>query len=251
MNLRDLQRAFQAHVLRGDAPVEPWIESAAGLGVYIDAYRLRLVEALGKDFPVLKAHLGADAFARAIGDYLAARPPRHYSIRYAGADLAAFLRNNAPYAAAPALAELAALDWALLHAFDAAAAALVTEAELARTAPEAWPALRFGLHPSVSVLALSSNAPALWQAHARAEPLPTPVATGGAHWLVWRRDLQVYFRRLVAHEHDALAGVARGECFGEICDMLNRALPAGEVAGAAASLLKTWLVEGLLIQPDG
>lgn len=250
MNLRDLQRAFQARVLHGDVGVESWVEPAAGLGVYVDAYRLRLIEALGKDYPVLRAHLGTDTFARAIGEYLAAYPPRHYSIRYAGADLPAFLRDNAPYAALPALAELAALEWALLHAFDAAAAALVTEAELARTAPEAWPAMRFGLHPSVSVLALWNNVPALWQAHARAEPLPTPVTGDAARWLVWRRDLQVYFRPLGTHEHDALAGVARGECFGEICDALSRVLPAGEVAAAAASLLKTWLAEGLLVQPD-
>src|SRR5205823_3755278 len=68
------------------------------------------------------------------------------------------------YAAAPVLAELARWEWTMTDVFDAADATALTHAELSRVSPEQWAGLRFTWHPSLRRLALSWNAPQIWQA---------------------------------------------------------------------------------------
>ncbi|HEY0674915.1 MAG TPA: DNA-binding domain-containing protein, partial [Immundisolibacter sp.] len=76
--LADFQRALAAHVRHGDtvAPGRivdgPDLSADARLAIYRDGYRLRLTEALGEDFPLLRALLGAATFERLARAYLAA-----------------------------------------------------------------------------------------------------------------------------------------------------------------------------------
>jgi hypothetical protein len=251
--LRSLQRELQSFLLAPSrAPQGVFVGTAqAGEGVrlaiYADAYRLRLLEALEIDFPTPRAHVGPEAFRSVAADYIEACPPRHFSIRYCGERLAAFLRQDAAYSHRPHLAEMAEFDWAIGTAFDAPDAPVTAVEELASLPARAWPGLRLRLHPAVQLVDLHWNVPTLRQAVEAQAPLPElqpyPESTG---WVVWRRELRTYFRSVPAPEREALRAVARDEPFASLCEKLCDYAAEGEVAGQAAVFLRGWVEAGMI-----
>lgn len=245
--LADFQRALAAHIRHGaavapglvaDGPVLP---AARRLAVYHEAYRLRLSEALGEDFPLLRALLGDAAFERLMQRYLAACPSRSYTLRDVGRGLSGFLVRR------PALRATAAFEWALLDAFDAADVSTLATADLAAVPAQRFARLRFSLAPGVRVLRLRWNVPQAWSAWrggaAAMLParLPAPVEC-----LIFRHEQRVYFRTLPADEAAGLAALRRGRSFGAICGVLARAGDADAAPARAAQLLATWLAESVL-----
>jgi hypothetical protein len=168
--LGELQGDFQDYLLRGDAAVErhvlgtPRVPAATRLGIYAHAYRSRLAEALGSNFPALARLLGESDFATLAAEYVRTHDSPFFSIRYYGDDLANFLGAHEDYAAAPLLAELARWEWLMTGVFDAADAEPLEHERLARVPPGEWAQLRFTLHPSVQRIALHWNVPPIWQA---------------------------------------------------------------------------------------
>ncbi len=256
-DLRGLQRAFQRHVYRPGRAMRREVVSTARAGaarrlsVYVHAYGSRLVEALGNDYEALKAVLGESAFERAILEFVAAHPSRHPNLRWYGGELAAFLARSPRTRARPLLAELAAFEWALGLAFDAADSPVMTVEEVGRTPAHDWPAMRFGLHPSVRRLALRSNAPAVWRAARDGKRIPrATLRRAPAPWLVWRKGLTPFYRVLPKDEAWALAAVARGRDFAAICAGLRRFAGETRAAQRGAQLLKTWLRDGVVAKGD-
>lgn len=250
--LAQLQRAFQRHVDRPGAAMQaavaggPRADAARRLGVYADAYRLRLVEALGNDYPALQFVLGAAAFDALMRAFVAAHPSRQANLRWYGGALAGYLARAA--ARRPLLAELARFEWALGLAFDAADAPLVSAEEVARIPSAVWPALRLRLHPSVQRLALRTNAPEVWRAAIRSKRrLASRRAPKPRHWLVWRKGLEPFYRALHAEEAWALEAAARGRDFASLAGGLRRFVGARAAAQTAAQLLRNWIAEGLIV----
>ncbi len=257
MNLQDLQACFQGEILVRDGRMVARIEGGRGvsaetrLAIYADAYRLRLLDALAVDFPALHTLAGDADFERLGRDYIAAHRPEHFSIRYFGRHLARFLAEAEPWRNTPALAEMAALEWALAHAFDSADRPALGAEALAGIPAEHWPELRFSFHTSSNVIDFSLDIPEIWaeidsRAPARApQHYPAPRA-----WLIWRRELQNYFRPLSADERAALDAARDGADFATLCELLCEHLPADRVALHAAGLLKRWLADGLIVAID-
>ncbi|HXV11317.1 MAG TPA: DNA-binding domain-containing protein [Burkholderiales bacterium] len=247
--LARLQRGFQSNVLQGDRRFEHQVagtarvSAACRLAIYSGAYRARLVEALGKDYPGLRALAGQPRFERLANEYIAACPSSFPNLRWYGGELAAFLGASGHRRAA-ALAEMAAFEWQLGLAFDAADAAPLTTDDIAGVPPEEWPRMRFRTHPSVRRLSLRYNVPAIRSASEDGAPLPrlergsAPIA-----WLIWRQDLTARFRSLEGDEARAFDALMRGADFGEICAELG---DSAEPALRAAALLKGWTADGLL-----
>ncbi len=73
------------------------------LGIYAEAYLLRLVEILNADFPKLRVLMGKSKFEKMAHDYLAAYPSQYFSVRYLGSHLSKFLSNTTPYRDQPRL----------------------------------------------------------------------------------------------------------------------------------------------------
>src|SRR3546814_3485608 len=82
------QRRMQLEVLQGGTDFvsaiqcSPPAEASRRASVYIEAYRLRLIEVLGNDYPTLKHAMGDAAFAALMPDYIDAHPSSTPSIRY-------------------------------------------------------------------------------------------------------------------------------------------------------------------------
>jgi hypothetical protein len=255
--LRQLQRDLQDHLLGepssiADAIVDaPPLPTPARLGIYRNAYRVRLIDALGDTYPVLHALLGDEVFAALGEEFVTAHPSVHRSIRWYGAELSDFVGQCPPYAEQPILAELALLEWTLAEVFDAADAEPIPRAAFSAVDASAWSELKFEFHPSLRRLCLRWNTTAVWQAMSHAQAPPDPVcAEHPVPWLLWRQDLQNYFRSMTADEAAALDLVRSGGNFGKICEALAEWLPDDEIPLRAASLLGTWADSGIIVDID-
>jgi hypothetical protein len=256
-SLSELQRGLQSHLLGGDdtiveaivdAPPLPTLER---LGIYRNAYRVRLIEALDDTYPVLHAVLGDEVFMALGEEFVATHPSVHRSIRWYGSELTEFLKQQPPFAEQPIFAELALLEWTLAEVFDAADAQPLPRAALSAIDPSAWSELQFEFHPSLRRLELQWNTTAVWQAMSHEETPPDPeCAEHPVPWLLWRQDLQNYFRSMPADEAAALESALRGESFGEICAVLAEWLPDEEIPLRAAGLLGLWADSGIIVAID-
>jgi len=252
--LRQLQRDLQSHLLGEPSPIAdaiadaPPLSVADRLGIYRNAYRVRLIEALDDTYPVLHAVLGDEVFSALGEEFVAAHPSVHRSIRWYGSALSEFLRQCPPYAEQPILAELALLEWTLAEVFDAADAKPKPRSALSAIDASAWSELKFEFHPALRRLHLHWNTAAVWQAMKRDEAPPDPVcAEHPVPWLLWRQDLQNYFRSMTADEAAALDLGRSGANFGAICETLAEWLPDDEIPLRAASLLGTWADSGIIV----
>lgn len=253
--LHSLQDSFLAHVLDNDAAMLAKISpdakpsAAARLAIYANGYRLRLLEALTTDYPALHTLTGDALFEQIGRAYIDAHPSTHYSIRYFGQHLRAFLAATSPYRETPALHEMAALEWSLGLAFDAADAPVITVETLAALPPESWPDLRLRFHPSVQRHDFHWNMPELWSAiDAQSGPQPPQQYPQPRAWLIWRRDLQNYFRPLDPIEAWALDSMRDGSAFATLCEGLCAYLAEDQVGLHAAGFLKGWVQAGLVTE---
>jgi hypothetical protein len=257
LSLASLQIEFQTAVMHATAPGNLLAPPAPGFAIYAHAYPARLCEALRDNYPALHQALGDEAFAQIALAYLAAHPSTHRSIRWFGDALCDFLDTYSEHAPEPtphpALTDLARLDWALRCAFDAADAAPLTTADLAAIAPDAWPAQRFALHPSVQLITLNWHVEPLWHSLTDTPDADTCAPEPGTHRLrVWRHDLECHWRTLTESEAQALHalahgvtnGATNGATFSEVCDAFAH---EPDPASLIASTLQTWVSEGVLI----
>jgi hypothetical protein len=214
-----------------DAPPLP---VADRLAIYGDGYRVRLIEALDDTYPLLHVLEGDEAFVAIAGQFVAAYPSVHRSIRWYGRELPEFLRLRAPYAAQPILSELALLEWTLA-AFSAVDSL-------------SWSELVFEVHPSLRRLDFLWNTAAAWRALKDNEAPPFPLsAEHPVPWLLWRQGLQNYFRSMPADEAAALEVARHGGNFGRICEALAEWLPREEIPLRAASLAGLWADSGIIV----
>jgi hypothetical protein len=253
--LPDIQDAFQRFLLAGDPEIGAHVVGTqrvpveTRLGIYGDGYRSRLIEVLQTSFPVLANLLGETDFHDLAARYVNTHESTFFNVRYYGDELADFLAGDAEYAKAPLLAELARWEWAMGAAFDAADAAPIDVTALAQVAPEDWADLRFEWSPSVQVLELEWNAPELWKAVTEDTQRPDPsLNPKPASWLIWRRDLQIYFRPLGEEEAAVIAAARAGQSFGELCVLLCEHLDENEASLHAAGFLRGWVQAGLIVQ---
>ncbi|MGR9107369.1 MAG: HvfC/BufC N-terminal domain-containing protein [Gammaproteobacteria bacterium] len=249
--LADLQRTFHSTVLRpaiGPPPFivdSPHASAVERFGVYAEAYRLRLVEALSADYPAIQEWLGDEAFGQLGRAYADAYPSSHFSIRWFGRHLPDFLGDSPAYCNQPAFQELAAFEWAMSEAFDAADNPPITEIQMASVDAARWPQLRLAMHPSLRTLELNYNTPIRWKDLNRKEsPPPLEKLTERVTWAVWRQNLRILFRSLAYPESRALKAFQEGLTFAEVCERMCEWLDETEVAIHAAQYLRTWLQEG-------
>lgn len=252
--LGDIQTDFQRYVLgqegarstlAGDIASQYGLDVESRLAIYYDAYRLRMGEALSETFDKTHAYVGDDMFAELSAGYLNAFPSANPNLRWYGDAFARYLVDALPVY--PMVAELAAFEWALGLAFDAADAPVLTMAEVALIQADDWEHVGFYLQPSLQLVPMQWNVPAIWLALEQEQPVPEPVMSEKAQdWVVWRKDLQPHFRSLAQVEALALRGLQKGESFSGVCEAA--AVSAGEhdITSQIAGWLQTWVSEAVL-----
>jgi hypothetical protein len=252
--LRELQRGMQRHLLGEDNAITeaivdaPPLPALERLAIYKNAYRIRLIDALHETYPVLHGLLGDEAWVALGESFVAAHSSPYRSIRWYGRELANFMSYTSPFDGSPILSEVATLEWTLSEVFDAEDAAPIPRTALGTVPPEAWGGLKFIFHPSLRRLEFLWNSAAVWKAMSADETPPQPQqADLPAPWLLWRHDLQNYFRSMDPAEAAALDAALRGRTFGEMCEDLAALIAEEQVPAAAASYLGAWADSGIII----
>lgn len=243
---------FQARLLDGDAGICPHLTGGGPfLKVYDHAYRARLAEVLGEDFPAVHTLLGDDAFAEAVGAYIANHPSRARSIRWLGERFAEFLRGTDPWQSRPEIADMAAFEWGLGLAFDAPDAEALALEMLAGVPPEAWPILTFAFHPTLNTFQLMHDVGPFHQAvAAERDPDGAPALLGApGTWAAWRDPdaLIVRYRALEADEAAGLGVLLAGGDFAQLCEAVAATGDADQAALRAATLLRHWIEAGWIV----
>lgn len=231
-DLQRLQRWFAATVTHPDgvehgasaagSPPERLVtasrslSAAARLRVYADAYEARLVQCLRADFPALRIALEADVFDDFARAYIAAEPPRDYSLALLGASFAQFLSRTRPGGGTASerpdwsdfVVELATLERTFREAFDDdgpedAVLPAADDVDALSSAPD-WRRIRVTPAPWLR-LATFAFPVHRYMSRVRASlatPVPEPETT---HLAIWRRDYTVRFDELTQAQHALLA----------------------------------------------
>ena len=224
----DVRARLAAQLAAGNDSLSP----AEQVDVYRAQYLLRHLDVLREDFPTLEHVLGDARFEALVWAYLQAFPPRSFSLRDLGADLAGFVATTAPWADDPLLADLARFEWAFVEAFDAPDAPPLELAAVAAVAEDAWPSARLVLQPSVQRLSLRYPAHdvrvAVRSGDASAvvvRPAPSP-----SHVVVFRGRERLQSLAIDAEAYALLDELARGTALGDACESVATASGASLVA---------------------
>jgi hypothetical protein len=250
MSLEAIQRAFLAHVVRGDGAIVAAVSERGrrGLAVYPHAYRANLVACLKDTYEKTLAWLGEEDFDAAALEHITEHPPRSWTLADYGEAFPSTLAGL--YPADPEVEELAWLDWTLRRAFDGPDASVQDPATLGGVD---WEQAVFTLAPTLAVREVKTNVAALWNAMAAGEtPCPATLLDAPRALAVWRRELSPMFRSLDAPERAALDLARAGATFGQICAALAAQSPDQEAAAAAAgALLAGWLADQMVVGVAG
>lgn len=239
---------FQTALLQTQTPPTGLLApcEVARFDVYRHAYRARLRAALRDNFDTLPLVMGDDAFDELANAYIAASPSNHYSLRWFGHRLAQFMATNVELVAHPAMLDLARMEWALRGAFDAAASAVLTGAELAALPADEWPEMRLGLHPSVQVLTLQWAVGPVWHA-LKAGQTEVPAPQAMVHdMLIWRNGLQPQWKSLNESQAVFVRGMQTNRSFGELCEDVSQIVGEKDAAPITVEVLREMLESGVI-----
>jgi hypothetical protein len=224
------------------------------LDVYANAYFYRILDVLRDDTPILAEALSETGFHDLATSYLAVHPSEHPSLRFIGAKLEQFLRDDAAAAGirerAPWAADLAAFEWAKGEVFDAEDAHPAARDDLADVPPEEFETLALALVPAVRLLALAWPVDTLRPSTADLAEQATRLTPATTALCIWRRDEKTLHRRIDETESAALTHACEGMSFGALCELAAARHSEAEAPALAAAWLARWLEDGLLQRFD-
>jgi hypothetical protein len=231
--------------IAGDARLGP----EGRFAIYAGGYRSRLIETMRDDFPALRLLVGDTVFELFATGYIAARPPRHFSLYDYGADFADHLEATRPEQGGGPLAALPAAVARLERARSEAQRAEGTERNsgpplMADAAM--LPGLRLKLPDSVRLLRLGFDLLPLIEAADRGgkavvpEPGESTIAVARSRYRVRLHGLEPWHLAWLealgpgggeVHEAAATAARASGRDGGALLADLVLWLPAAASAG--------------------
>lgn len=174
------------------------------VGIYVDAYMARLVEALEEDFPAVSRLLGHRGFHAICRGYLESHPSRSRSLNPLGRRLPDYLSNR------PAAKDLARVEVAMSEVFDAEAAVSLRPADFSKVAPEKLAGARLSFVPAFRLLELDHAVNPVIDAVRRARST-VPRLKRTRTWIaVYRKEFKVWRLDLKAPAHAALSALHRG-----------------------------------------
>lgn len=255
-DLATFQDQFQRAVVDGDDTVlgdiaeNPKEDRRVLLGVYQNAYVLRLIEFLENDYDKLHAVLGDDQFEEMARSYIKAHPSHSRNARWFGAKLPEFLRSTPPYSGAPLAGDMATLELALVDVFDAEDAPVLTLEELQSVAPDDWPGLTFRPHPATHRFDITTNADEIWRALHNEREAPTPANLDEPRRVIaYRPEGMATFRVMSADEAMMWDEAANGVVFSVLCEMMAMFAGEDEAPARAAGYLQGWIANEMLQKP--
>lgn len=251
-DLHNLQIQFQNYLFHKKSSIEKQIKNSekltteARLQIYREMYFLRLFQVLKNNYPILNALMGENEFKKLSHAYIDTHFSTAHVLRIFGKNLAKFLQETHPYSLRPWLYEIAQFECVINEVFFAPNITPMILEDMSSISAENWPYLIFKLHPSVQRLNFSWNVVALWEAYTNNAQIIYPEYISRS-FLIWRKEYSVKFCPLTKDEIFMLDAMQAGKTFEAICEGLALWVDESKLAMHAASLLKRFFVDGLVI----
>lgn len=249
--LARIQGDFLACLLDDEAPLPAGWDTrrAAGMAVYRNAYRTRLIDVLRNTFERTERLVGDKTFTQAAAHHLITHPPGSWTIDLAGKGFAETCIDL--FAKDADVGELAWLEWALHCAFTAADGVPMTLVNFATMTAEfdvqQWDGLCLALMPGTALRKVTFDVAELWRELGDPSGAYQARALDAPKWLlVWREAELPTFSLMDFAEGQALADIQRGIPFGQACaDALDNAT-APNATEMAGTMLQHWIGTGLI-----
>ncbi len=228
----------------------PRMSALERVAIYRRAYHARLVECLADDYPVTRHALGEVAFDELCRAYVARFPSTSPSLNAFGRSMSAFVRETEqPFACRAFVADLTALEWAIVEVIHAAGEPPLTLEGLGDLPPTGWADLRLRPTPAFRLLRFDHPVNEYFQAIRDGEALATPQAAPSAA-VVYRAGATVWRMDLTEPMARALSALVAGET---LATALTSAVPVladlseSEVAAQVTTWFREWLARGLFV----
>jgi len=251
-NLQSIQHEFLNYLLEkpsviANTIISDDVSADQRLGLYADAYKLRLKEAMMTDYEQLHAYLGDEMFDQLMESYISEYPSNKESLRYFSQKLPEKLKADQPWSQAVELSELAAIEKAFCDSFDAADSQPVTLTMLSQVPLDNWPTLKIKFHNSVQLLSMATNSFQIWKALSE-NAIPPEVEQDVTHWLIWRNDLVSRYIAITDAEVSAFKVMMVGSCFGDLCESLLEYYDEEQTPQQAVGILQSWISHGMVCE---
>ncbi len=216
------------------------------LGIYQNAYKIRLQETIDTDHNVLGMYLGGELYDLMMTEYISCNPSQQFSLRHFSQQLPHFLSVQSPFNDHPQLFELARFEQRLLNAFDAPDSERASFEALKELPPQDWPELKLRFHPSVQLLENNWNVVEIYKALKENQVPPDPVHEEN-NWLLWRNSENLTeFRPINEVAYTMLVDFQKGSNFSQVCQSLLELMSEKDVSNAALEILIYWLNSGVV-----
>ena len=222
------------------------------LDVYRRAYHSRLVDCLVDDYPAIQHALGEAAFEELCRGYIAAFPSTGPNLNYFGRRMGEFVRERMPepFPLRAFVADLAALEWAIVEVIHSASAPPLTADGLRDVPPGAWGDLRLEATRAFGLLRFAYPVNAYFQAFRDHESPTLPLPESSAA-VVYRGESTMWRMELTEPMAEVLSALVAGEPLGEA---LGRAeaglshLDEAELASLVTHWFREWVGHGLFVR---
>ncbi|MGB1540180.1 MAG: putative DNA-binding domain-containing protein [Rickettsiales bacterium] len=247
-----LIRQFQDAVVEntpkaGDvlARPRPDFDGKAQMQAYIDAYRLRLIKVVTKDYPALAAYLGEKPMRKLVWQFVEATPSRHYNLNSYALPFADYIAQQQNDAFANALAQLEAAILTVYHADDSPALSL----QWLQTQPEDYLMRHPLLLRTASALLQQAYDANAYLTTWRADKNPETPTDSPSYLLVHRHRNVVYRTPLSAEAFAILDALAKGHPLESALETLPENAASTLDGTTLQNWLATWINAGVFRQP--
>lgn len=249
MTLLALQKDFREALLADDAMdgARFGADAVAGLNVYRNAYRGRLMECLRTSYDKVWGWIGDEAFDAAACHHIILHPPQSWTLDFYGEGFERTLATLFPDD--PEVSELAWLEQAMQRAFASLDQPIITAGDLTsgELAAINWDHAQLGFVSSFQLREFRTNCIEIWLSIANDTDAPDallldePISVA-----VWRKEFSPQFRMIDPNEQKALTLLMNGGTFGELCDEMAARLGVEAAASATGAMLGRWIGEEMI-----
>ncbi|HVT05308.1 MAG TPA: DNA-binding domain-containing protein [Thermoanaerobaculia bacterium] len=217
---------------------------AERVAIYHRMYLLRMMEALESDFPCIEHFVGHGRFHKLVADYVEVFPSRSYTLNRLGDHLPDFIQSDESLRHRSFLYDLARLELAVTHAYDASPANPVTPELIAAVPDDGWDRARLRPVPSLQLMAF--RYPVSEYLESVQEDLEHPSTTRKDSWYaIYRRGLSVRRLELSRRGFHLLLDLREGKTLGESLARLARKFRRGVSEDELFSWFRDWTANGI------
>jgi hypothetical protein len=246
---RGVQAAVDAYpdVLDSIVDAAP-LDAVNRLGVYSEAYFLRILDSLETDFPATRRALGAEAFQQLAADYLQKHPSSSPNISDIGEHLSTFSQTHPVIQSLPFISELIDLEWSVLQILYTDRLPDIDAAAVQNLPADAWPQARLTLDPTVRLWDVTWAIDKLWDKRRLPEKqgghvLQKPL---GRCLLLYRDADGVQLRVIDPARLFMLRQLQAGVALGPACEALLAAFPQQADHLPVMDWFAHWLQGGII-----